>query len=66
MIPARRDVDASRLNVARAFLDTMLVAQPSHLGNAFHWGATAAREAFDELVARDEAERDGPAYRLRH
>jgi hypothetical protein len=40
------------LNVARTFLDTMLVAQPYHLGNALHGGATAAREAFE------------PAYRL--
>jgi len=63
-IPRRRDADACRLRAARTFLDTMLVAQPYHLGNAFHWGATAAREAFEELVTRGEAERDGPGYRL--
>ena len=63
-IPRKRDPDACRLNAARTFLDTMLVAQPYHLGNAFHGGATAARETFDELVALGEAERDGPAYRL--
>ena len=63
-IPERRDPDVCRSNVARAFLDTMVVAQPFHLGNAFHWGATRARAAFEELVERGEAERDGPAYRL--
>ena len=39
-IPKHRNLDASRLNAARTFLDTMLVAQPYHLGNAFHGGAT--------------------------
>ncbi len=63
-IPRTRNLDACRLNVARTFLDTMLVAQPYHLGNAFHGGATAARAVFEELVARGEAARDGPAYRL--
>jgi hypothetical protein len=52
------------LNAARTFLDTMLVAQPYHLGNAFHGGAAAARATFEELVVLGEAERDGPAYRL--
>ena len=42
----------------------LIVAQPYHLGNAFHGGAAAARESFEELVALGEAERDGPAYRL--
>ena len=64
-IPRRRDPDNSRLNAARTFLDTMVFAQPYHLGNAFHWGASAARETFEELVARGEADRDGPGYRLR-
>jgi hypothetical protein len=63
-VPDERDPHVSGLNVARTFLDTMLVAQAYHLGNAFHGGATAAREAFEELVALGEAERDGPAYRL--
>ena len=63
-IPRKRDPNTCRLNVARTFLDTMLVAQPFHLGNAFHGGATAARETFEVLVALGEAERDGPAYRL--
>lgn len=65
-VPRKRDPQISRLNVARTFLNTMLVAQPYHLGNAFHAGATAARETFEELVALGEAERDGPAYRLVH
>jgi hypothetical protein len=64
-IPRRRDREASRVRAAKSFLDTMVFAQPYHLGNAFHWGATAAREAFEELVAAGEAERDGPGYRLR-
>jgi hypothetical protein len=63
-IPRRRNPDAARLRVARRFLDTMVFAQPYHLGNAFHWGAKAAREAFEDLVAAGDAERDGPGYRL--
>lgn len=63
-IPPERDPGVCRLNAARTFLNTMLAAQPNHLGNAFHWGANAARDAFEELVARGEAARDGPAYRL--
>jgi hypothetical protein len=59
-----RDPEASRLNIARAFLDTMLTAQPNHLGNAFHLGATAARSAFEELARLGEAEHDVPSYRL--
>lgn len=59
-----RDPEASRLKVARTFLDTMVTAQPNHLGNAFHLGATAARAAFEELVERGEASHDGPSYRL--
>jgi hypothetical protein len=64
-IPRRRDPSASRIRVARQFLDTMVSAQPYHLGNAFHWGAKAAREAFEALVAAGDAERDGPGYRLK-
>lgn len=63
-IPPRRDPDACRLRAARVFLDTMIVAQPSHLGNAFHWGAAAARAAFEELAERGEAERDGSSFRF--
>jgi hypothetical protein len=59
-----RDPQASRLNVARTFLDTMITAQPNHLGNAFHMRAAEARAAFKELVELGEAERDGPSYRL--
>jgi hypothetical protein len=65
-IPHGRDRDASRLRATRTFLDTMVFAQPYHLGNAFHWGASAARDAFEELVSHGEADRDGPGYRLRH
>lgn len=63
-IPKRRNLEAARLRAARRFLGTVLVARPFELGNAFHLGATAARAAFEELVRRGEAERDGPAYRL--
>ena len=63
-IPPKRDPEVSRLNVARTFLDTMITAQPNHLGNAFHIGAAAARASFEDLVALGEAERDGPGYRL--
>jgi hypothetical protein len=64
-IPRRRDPAASRIRAARQFLDTMVSAQSYHLGNAFHWGAKAARESFEELVAAGEAERDGPGYRMK-
>ncbi|HEY7399645.1 MAG TPA: hypothetical protein VH989_01985 [Actinomycetota bacterium] len=63
-IPKQRNEDEARLRVARRFLDTMVFAQPYHLGNSFHWGAKAAREAFERLVAAGEAEREGSGYRL--
>lgn len=63
-IPRRRNADACRRSAATTFLDTMVVARPYELGNAFHWGAAAARRAFDDLVVRGEAERDGTEYRL--
>jgi hypothetical protein len=63
----RRSEDASadeaRLEATRRFLDTMLWARPYHLGNAFGWGAPVARAAFEDLVDRGEAARDGPGYR---
>ena len=62
-IPRRRDPDASGLRAARMFLGTVLLARPYQLGNAFGWGADRARVAFEQLVERGEAERDGPAYR---
>jgi hypothetical protein len=64
-IPRRRDPETCRLRAARTFLDTMVFVQPYHLGNAFHWGASAARKALEELVSRGDAERDGPGYRFR-
>ncbi len=51
-------------NATRRFLDTMIEARPYELGNAFGWGAPAARAAFEDLVAKGEAARRGPAYRL--
>jgi hypothetical protein len=58
-----KDRDGRRLGAARRFLDTMVQARPYELGNAFGWGADAARQAFDMLVEAGEARRVGPAYR---
>ncbi len=63
-IPKRRNMEAARLRAAGRFLNTMLVARPFELGNAFGWGATGARAALDELVRRSEAVREGPGYRV--
>ena len=63
-IARKRHLEASRLRAARQFLDTMIVALPRDLGNAFGWGATTARRALEELVGRGDAERVGPAFRL--
>ena len=62
-IPRPRSVDTARLRAAHRFLDTMLVARPYELGNAFGWGADAARTAFEDLVRRGDAVPEGPAYR---
>ena len=56
-IPRRRDPEASRVRAARRFVDTMLVVRAHELGNAFGWGANAAREALEALVTRGEAVR---------
>ncbi|MEW6060077.1 MAG: hypothetical protein AB1551_08080 [Actinomycetota bacterium] len=63
-IPKRRDPHASRLRATRRFLDTMLVVRPFELGNAFGWGADAARAALEELAEAHQAHRDGPSYIL--
>lgn len=62
-IPRRRSAEAARLRAARWFLETMLVARPHELGNAFGWTAAEARAAFERLVALKHAIPDGPAYR---
>ena len=62
-LPRQRGPKAARLRAARRFLDTVLVAQPHDLGNAFGWGATAARAALDDLVRRGQAVRVDSAYR---
>jgi len=62
-LPRRSNADASRLRAAGRFLDTMLVVRPYELGNAFGWGADAARAALEDLVAKKRAVRDEPAYR---
>ncbi len=62
-IPGRRSLEAARLRAAERYLDTMLVARPAELGNAFGWGADAARAALDELVRRRRALRDDAGYR---
>lgn len=64
-IPTRRSTEAARLRAARRFLDTMLLARPYELGNAFGWGADGARGALDRLVERRQAIADPPAYRSR-
>ncbi|MGQ0668651.1 MAG: AlkZ-related protein [Actinomycetota bacterium] len=61
-IPKRRNRDAARLRAARTFLDTMISARPHELGNAFGWGAAAARASLDRLVSGGEAVKDGSAY----
>jgi hypothetical protein len=61
-IPEQRDLNASRLRATRRFLDTMLAVRPFELGNAFGWGANAARVPLEELAAESEAIRDGPRY----
>lgn len=64
-IPPRRGETAERrLSAADRYLDTMLVAAPHELGNAFGWGAAAARRTLEDLVERGRAEREGSAYRL--
>lgn len=62
-IPVRRSADAARLRAARRYLDTMLMARPYELGNAFGWGAEGARAALDRLVQRRQALADPPRYR---
>ncbi len=64
-IPRRRNLETCRRRAAKRFLDTMVVARPYELGNAFHWGAKIARQTLEDLIARGEAERNGPEYRLR-
>jgi hypothetical protein len=59
-----RDRQAARLRAAERYLDTMVRAAPYELGNAFGWGAAAARAALDELVEAGRAERDASTYRL--
>lgn len=61
-IPKRRNRDAARLRAARTFLGTMISTRPHELGNAFGWGAAAARSALEELVSRSVAGRDGSVY----
>lgn len=53
-----------RLSATRRFLDTMLVARPHELGNAFRMGAAAARAQLELMVDMGEAHRLGPAYAL--
>jgi hypothetical protein len=52
----------ARLRAAGRFLDTMLRVRAYELGNAFGWGADAARDALDRLVAQGAAAPDGNAY----
>jgi hypothetical protein len=60
-----RDPDeaARRRQVARRFLDTMLVGSDRELASAFGWPPAAAHAALDELVDRGEAVLEAGAYR---
>ena len=60
----RRHTPGARVRAAERYLDTMLVAKPHELGNAFGWGSAAARIALDELVEAGRADREGSSYRL--
>ena len=60
----RPDLEERRRRATRRFLDTMLLARPSELGNAFGWGADTARKTLDELVEGGEVVRDEGGYRL--
>jgi hypothetical protein len=62
-VPRRRDFEACKMRATRRFIHTMLVAQPHELGNAFGWGAIAARACLEELVRLGEVVREGNAYR---
>ena len=63
-IPKRRNAEGAELRAARRFLDTMIEARPFEHGNAFGWGAKRARSALEKLVDRNEADREGPGYRI--
>jgi hypothetical protein len=54
--------EEARPRAAGRFLDTMLRVRPYELGNAFGWGADAARAALEQLVAQGSATRDGNGY----
>jgi hypothetical protein len=63
-VPRRgREADGRRLRAAKTFVDTMLVAQPRDLANAFGWKVTDARSALQSLESAGEALRDGSTYR---
>ena len=62
-VRSRRPAAARRLSAALRFLDTTLAARPYELGNAFGWGAAAARAAMDALVEHGKAVKDDKAYR---
>jgi hypothetical protein len=49
------DEVARRRQVARCFVDTMLVASAGELASTFGWPRAAAGAALDELVERGEA-----------
>jgi hypothetical protein len=62
-IPRRRgDEEGPRQRAAKKFLDTMLIAQPRDLANAFGWKVSDARSALQSLESAGEAVRDGGTY----
>ena len=64
-IPRRRDFEMARLRATGAFLDTMVRVRPYELGNAFGWGADAARVCLEELVSGGQAVADGNGFLAR-
>ena len=62
-VRSRRNAEARHVSAALRFLDTTLVARPYELGNAFGWGAAAARTVMERLVENGQAARDEKAYR---
>jgi hypothetical protein len=59
------DEVARQRQVARCFLDTMLVASAGELASAFGWPRAAAGAALEELVERGEAVGEAGSYRPR-
>ena len=62
-VPGRGPLVDRHTSAARAFLRTMLAAEPAQLARAFGWPAPHARRYLDGLAVQGEAVLDGPAFR---